>query len=103
MKEYAERFYKSKLWQKTAEAYATSQQHLCEVCRQKGLIVPSEIVHHKVPINQKNITDPSITLAFENLQCVCRSCHAKAHDKTKRRYIIDEFGHVITKDDSPLS
>lgn len=96
MQKYAERLYKSKTWQKTREAYAKSAGGLCEVCLKKGLYNPGVIVHHIVPITPDNIECPEVTLAFSNLQLVCRDCHAQFHDfdRRKRRYKLDELGRV---------
>ncbi len=101
MKEYAGQLYFSRQWKKTAKAYAKSQQGLCELCREQGLIVPGEIVHHKVFIDEKNINDPSVTLSFDNLQLVCRRHHAEIHERRKLRYSFDEYGHCIPKDSLP--
>ena len=62
----------------------------------KGIYKPGEIVHHKIPIDPTNINNPDITLNWNNLQYVCRDCHAKIHDRKNRRYKIDEMGRVIT-------
>lgn len=97
MKPYAERFYSSKAWQHTRAAYRKSRRNLCEVCLSNGLISPCEIVHHKIEVTPDNIDDPNITLNWDNLQCVCRDCHAKIHDKLGRRYKFDEMGRVVTR------
>ena len=97
MKPYAEAFYSSKAWQHTRDAYRKYRRNLCEVCLAKGVITPAEIVHHKIELTPENITDPSITLSFDNLQCVCRECHAVAHGARQRRWSIDEFGRVHAK------
>lgn len=97
MKEYAEQFYSSKAWQRTRKAYAKSKQNLCEICLSKGIIKPGVIVHHKTHIDPANIHNPAITLACDNLQLVCRDCHAAIHDKRQRRYKIDEMGRVIPR------
>ena len=104
MKNYARQFYSSKAWQHTRESYRKSKRNLCEVCLAKGLITPAEIVHHKIEITPDNITDQNITLNWDNLQCVCRDCHAAVHEKNyekyrygnarKRRYTIDKDGKV---------
>lgn len=52
------------------------------------------IVHHKIHITPENITDPSITLDFNNMELLCRDCHALAHTRGKR-YKVDELGRVI--------
>lgn len=94
MKDYAKSLYKSKAWQKTRDAYARSVGGLCEICWEKGVLRPGEIVHHKIPITPDNINDPSITLSFDNLQLVCRDHHAQIHDRRQRRYKVDELGRV---------
>ena len=98
MKPFAERFYKSTAWQNTRNAYWSSKQGLCEICLSRGKYKPCEIVHHKIELTPNNIDDPNITLDWNNLQCVCRECHAEVHGKRQRRYTIDEFGRVIAKD-----
>ena len=97
MKKWAESFYKSYAWQQTRDAYLKSQGGLCELCRQKGLIVPAVIVHHKRHLTAQNITDPHITLSADNLCAVCRECHEKLHhpNQAPKRYKIDADGHVI--------
>ena len=97
MKDFARSFYSSKAWQHTRTAYAKSKGNLCEVCLAKGLFNPAEIVHHKIELTPANINDPSITLDWNNLQCVCRECHADIHDRRQRRYRFDELGRVVTK------
>ena len=74
-----------------------SKGGLCEVCWSKGIAKAGEIVHHKQPLNPDNINDPDIALGWENLQLVCRECHAAAHDARQRRYKLDELGRVIFK------
>lgn len=94
MKPYAERFYKSRRWNECREAYAAHADYLCEPCLRKGLIRPGEIVHHIKPITPENINDPNVTLSFDNLELVCRECHAKLHG-TPKRYKVDELGRII--------
>lgn len=98
MKEFARYFYSSKAWQRTRTAYAKSKRNLCEVCLSKGIVKPGEIVHHKIRLTPENINDPSITLDWNNLQLVCRDCHAAIHDKRQRRYKIDDYGRVIVRE-----
>lgn len=96
MKDYAKQFYLSPAWVACRTAYKKQAGGLCEVCAKKGLIVPGEIVHHKIHITPNNIHDPNITLSFQNLELVCRSCHAEIHGKKKKRYKVDEYGRVYT-------
>lgn len=95
MKEYAKEFYKSKAWKQTQAAYKKSVGGLCERCRANGLVVPGIIVHHIEHITPENITNPEITLSFQNLMCLCRNCHAKEHARSVKRYKVDELGRII--------
>lgn len=103
MRNFAESFYKSKRWQATAKAYAKSVGRLCEPCAAQGLTVPGEIVHHIVELSPDNIHDPAITLAWSNLELVCRECHAIRHPKSrrKRRYTVDAHGNVLACEIAP--
>lgn len=94
MKDFAESFYKSKDWQRVRTTYFKSVQGLCEPCLEKGIIARAEIIHHKVHINESNINDASITLSFDNLEAVCRECHALRHGAKKKRFKVDEMGRV---------
>lgn len=93
MKPYAESFYKSATWQKTAKAYSKSVGGLCERCREKNIIKAGELVHHKIHITPANIHDERVTLDWNNLQLVCRECHAELHG-TVKRYTVDSQGRV---------
>ena len=102
-RDFANKFYGSPEWKTTRELYRKTVGGLCEICEANGLIVPGEIVHHKVHLNKFNIDDPKITLDFSNLMLVCRDCHARLHSSdpdsaTGRRYIIGEDGSVIILD-----
>ena len=60
----------------------------------KGIIRTGEIVHHKIELTPDNIHNPDITLNFDNLQLLCRDCHAAVH-KPEKRFKVDELGRVI--------
>lgn len=67
------------------------------------MVNPAEVIHHKIPLTDGNINDLSISLSWNNLQALCRQCHAEAHEemyrqRTGRRYIIDKQGHVVIKE-----
>lgn len=100
MKPYAESFYKSKAWEKTRKAYAKSVGNLCEMCGAKGIVKAGDIVHHKTHISPDNISEPNITLSWDNLMLVCRDCHAQLHEQSKKRYIINEDGSVTVKQEA---
>ena len=94
-KQFAKTFYSSKAWQDCRNEYARSRGHLCERCAAKGLIVPGEIVHHKIYIDASNINDESVTMNFDNLELLCRDCHAEEHSRGERlRYEINRDGSI---------
>ena len=97
MKEYAEKFYKSKRWQKLRQYVWSRDRGLCQRCLKNGKITEGSTIHHIVEITQDTITDENITLNPDNLITLCRDCHAAVH-KREKRYTIDEFGRV-----TPLS
>lgn len=98
MRDFAKVLYNSKAWQRTRDAYAASVGGLCERCRAKGLIVPGEIVHHKIHLTPDNIDRPEITLSFGNLELLCRDCHGQEHKKVKKRYRVDDYGKIIARE-----
>lgn len=96
-------FYRTQAWKDTRRNYLKSVGGLCERCLAKGLIEPAVIVHHKVPLNEDNISNLSISLGWDNLEALCRKCHAEVHDdmyaeRTGRRYRIDDNGKVVIRD-----
>lgn len=94
MQEWAEGFYKSRAWQRCREQKYKQARGLCERCLAKGVYKPGEIVHHVIELTPENICNPDITMGLDNLQCLCRDCHAEAH-RGKKRYKVDELGRVI--------
>lgn len=97
MREFAEQFYKSKQWKDCRKAYAKSKGGLCERCLAKGLYSPGEIVHHKIHLNPVNIHDPTVALSFDNLELLCRVCHAEEHQRKQKRFRVDAAGRVTIK------
>ena len=100
MKEFAESLYKSKQWQHTRSAYLSSVGGLCENCLAKGIYKPAEIVHHKEHVTIQNVTNPEVTLSWNNFQALCRDCHGLQHSEKKnnrRRYKVDAGGEVIIR------
>lgn len=93
-KEYAQLFYNSKMWKDCRAAYKKSVGGLCERCLAKGLYNPGVIVHHKIYINPSNIKDPQVLTDFNNLELLCRDCHAEEHSHTQKRFVVDANGHI---------
>lgn len=88
-------FYGTEAWKKTRKAYASSVGGICERCAARGIIKAGEIVHHKKHLSAELVTDPALALSWDNLELLCRDCHAKEHEKNVKRYKVDELGRII--------
>lgn len=98
-KPFARQFYSSKAWQDCRNEYAKRRHYLCENCLRKGIYRPGEIVHHKIELDPINIENPEVALNFDNLELLCRECHAEKHtEKSKgRRYVFGLEGEIILR------
>ena len=94
MREFAREFYQSIAWKQTRKAFAQSKGGLCERCLAQGLIVPGEIVHHKIHLTPENINDETITLSWDYLELLCRKCHGEEHTRVVRRWKVNFRGEV---------
>ena len=61
-------------------------------------------MHHKIPLTDDNIKDLDMSLGWNNLQALCRKCHAEVHseleaEKKGKRYTIDSVGRIILRDE----
>lgn len=96
MREFARGFYLSKEWRRT-RAYIVARDHgLCVKCGR-----PGEIVHHKEHLTPENINTPEIALGENNLELLCRDCHAIAHVSdlpTDRGLMFDEEGNLVERE-----
>lgn len=101
-RDFAKPFYHSPEWKKAQRLYIKQAGGLCERCLQRGIITPGVIVHHKIHLTPENIMDPSITLDPNNLQLLCRNCHADVHKGYDTRYKFDEMGRLIMRPDIPM-
>lgn len=75
MRDFAKQFYRSLAWRKTRAYIFKRDMGLCVRCGK-----PGEIVHHKIHLTPMNIDNPSITLSEDNLETLCRECHAVEHE-----------------------
>jgi predicted kinase len=105
-KEWAKAFYNSITWKNCREAYFNQTYGLCELCES-----PGEEVHHKTFLTPENISDSNISLNFDNLQLLCRSCHNAIHERAYEMYraknrknlstlnglCFDENGDIVKK------
>ena len=59
-------------WKRIRDSYAKAHPY-CEQCYARGILVPVEEVHHKVPLAEGG------THARSNLVSLCKSCHSQIH------------------------
>lgn len=98
MKPFTEGFYLSPAWKRCRASYIKSRGGLCERCLREGRYRAGVIVHHKTHLSPENIHDPEITLGFDNLELLCRDCHAAVHSgKEDVRYTVDRYGHIVPR------
>ncbi|MBU9724135.1 MULTISPECIES: HNH endonuclease [Bacillaceae] len=102
-KEYAKKFYKSVAWRKCRDAYFASQFGLCEGDKCNN---PGKIVHHVEYITPENISDPNITLNFDNLELLCQDCHNREHHGSGEEVVRDglefnQYGELVEVVDTP--
>ena len=93
--QFANAFYGSAAWKAARKAYWQRRGGLCERCLAKGIIKQGEQVHHKVELTPANINDPAVALNPDNLELLCRDCHAMHHGA--RRYRVDADGVVAVR------
>lgn len=89
-KDYATGFYSSKKWKELRKQVAEESFYICSICG-KPTYSNQGIVHHKTPITEENIDNPSITLNKNNLMYVCRNCHEALHKQSKSNTATTEL------------
>lgn len=95
-KDWAKSFYQSKSW-KLIRDYVFYQIDF-GLCRRCG--EPGELVHHKIYLTPQNINNPAISLNINNLETLCRTCHALEHEgepATDKGLMFDNQGNLIER------
>lgn len=95
MKEFAKSFYLSQAWRKTRAYILKRDMGLCVHCGK-----PGEIVHHKIHLTAENINNPDIALAADNLETLCRECHAIEHQGEQpcaEGLMFDDEGNLVER------
>jgi len=60
-------------WRVTRLMYLRAHP-LCQVCSERGLVVPAVLVHHATPLSEGGAR-----LDADNFVAVCRACHEAIH------------------------
>ena len=66
-------------WKRIRDKYA-AEHPFCELCFERGVIVPTEEIHHKKPLSEGGTHDRS------NLIALCKSCHSRIHAERGDRW-----------------
>jgi 5-methylcytosine-specific restriction endonuclease McrA len=89
-----EQFYHSWAWKRLSRVFLSSKNYICEICGK-----PADLAHHKTRLNNKNISNPEISLNPALLQAVCINCHNTIHygagGAVLRGLEFDENGDLI--------
>lgn len=59
-------------WRKFSERYR-AENPLCQVCLERGIVKPSEQVHHKRKLSEH----PELKYDPDNLAALCERCHSE--------------------------
>ena len=59
-------------WKRIRDSYV-KEHPFCELCCEKGILVPVDEFHHKLPLSEGGTHERS------NLIALCKACHAKIH------------------------
>lgn len=82
------KFYSSQLWKKTRNNYI--QEHpICELCYLRGIITPSQEIHHAIKFHQQYDDNMRWKLLTDtdNLISLCKDCHNHIH---KKQILLDD-------------
>ena len=66
-------------WKRIRDKYA-AEHPFCELCFERGIIVPTEEIHHKLPLSEGGTHDRS------NLIALCKSCHSRIYAERGDRW-----------------
>ena len=76
-----QRFYGTKAWQDLRWKKIIEAGGKCERCGKDFSDDMSQLIaHHKEHLTDENLADPFVALNPDNVEIVCRKCHAHYHD-----------------------
>jgi len=91
--DYAKAFYNSKAWERCRNGFMQSKHYICERCGGAA-----SITHHKKYITPENISNPEVTLNWDNFESLCQDCHNREHmtsEATANGIKFDANGNLI--------
>lgn len=89
MKRLRQKAYQTKEWRDLRDTYI-KMHPLCEECIKKNIVKPAQDVHHiKSPFSKGNI-NYTLLLDMNNLESVCKVCHAEIHNKQQGNYSVQD-------------
>ena len=88
-RDFAKGLYSSLAWQQVSAYYMSSKNYICERCGK-----PAKICHHKTWLTPSNISNTSISLNPDNLECLCQECHNVEHNRDDAAIYFDDKGNV---------
>lgn len=83
-KDFSRHIYHTSEWERVRQAAWARDHGLCVECRKRGRVTAAEIVHHIDELTPANVGDPGKAYGIDNLECVCRECHATLHGARQR-------------------
>ncbi len=101
VREFAKAFYLSPEWRRARAYIFQRDKGLCVKCGR-----PGQVVHHKKHLTPENINDAEVALGEDNLELLCRDCHAIEHTENlpmDENLTWDEEGNLIPRATGPIS
>lgn len=81
--------YNTTVWRKLRLAYM-KEHPVCEECLKNGKVTAADSIHHVKSPFTGNTVNWTLFLDPENLEAICRECHARVH--------AEESGHISAKE-----
>jgi 5-methylcytosine-specific restriction protein A len=89
MRRLRQKAYQSKEWRELRDTYI-KMHPLCEECIKKNIVTPAVDVHHlKTPFSKGTI-NYTLLLDMNNLESVCKVCHAEIHNKQQGNFTVQD-------------
>ena len=81
--------YNTTVWRKLRMSYM-KEHPVCEECIKNGKVTAADSIHHKKSPFKGNEVNWNLFLDPDNLESICRECHAKVH--------AEEHGFISPKE-----